>query len=240
MTTPQPYGTPDTPRIAVRGEAHLETDPDLAHLGIGITARGTDRHTTLDDLTRRHHAVQQLLTRYGNALHHTETSHLTLTPELTTNSRTERIRAYHGHIHLTATLTDFTALPDLTDHLARLELTSIDGPWWSLRPDSPAHTRARQEAVHDALRRAREYAAALGSHLTALVELADTAADHPTPTHGPHPAPHPTAFRTAGFADDHAAGGTHGSTTPTLDLSPRRQTVHAHVNARFTMTPPKL
>src|ERR1041385_4568435 len=40
-----PYGTPDAPRIAVRGEAHLEVDPEIARISITVTSRGKDRRT---------------------------------------------------------------------------------------------------------------------------------------------------------------------------------------------------
>lgn len=63
--------------------------------------------------------------------------------------------------------------------------------WWSLRPDSPAHARARRQVVQEALKRAREYADALGSHLTALLEIADLGAENAAPSH-PCPA-HPAA-----------------------------------------------
>ena len=87
------------------------------------------------------------------------------------------------------------------------------GPWWSLRPDSPAHREARHAAIADALRRAREYAEALGARVTALLELADTGRGGP--------------------ADDgpggvRRAGGAEGA-PPELELDPQPQTVQAAV-----------
>ncbi|TVL90830.1 SIMPL domain-containing protein [Streptomyces sp. SAJ15] len=229
-TTP-PYGTPDTPRLTVRGEAHLDVDPEIARIQITVTARGTDRRTTLQDLTRRNQDTQKLLDTYAQAIHTRETSAFTLTPHLTTKGRHERVRAYHGTIHTTATLTDFTALGELTTRLADQELTRVDGPWWALRPDSPAHRAARRQAVHDAVQRAREYAEALGAHLLALVELADQDVDG----YAPFPAARAAAPARMAFA-----GATTPETAPALDLEPQRQQVYAQVNARFTMTPPQL
>ncbi|MBH1936331.1 SIMPL domain-containing protein [Streptomyces sp. AV19] len=232
MTTPEPlpYGTPGTPRLAVRGEAHLEVEPEIARLGITISARGTDRHKALDDLTRRNNHVIDLLKSHGDAVEKIETSTITITPQLNDKGRHERIRAYRGHVHLAATLGDFTVLGELTTRLADLELTRLDGPWWDLRNDSPAHREARRRAVHDAVQRAREYAEALGSRLVALVELADTEAEHAGPM-GPVPRPAAGAMRSAGYG---------GGAPATLDLEPQRQTVYAQVNARLTMTPPVL
>ncbi|MER5180761.1 SIMPL domain-containing protein [Streptomyces sp. NPDC002896] len=227
-----PYGTPDAPRIAVRGEAHLEADPEIARIGITVSARGTSRREALDDLTRRNTTVLDLVKTYGEAVEKLETGAFSIAPELTRHGRGERIRAYHGRVHITAELTDFTALGELATRLADLDLTRIDGPWWALRPDSPAHREARQQAVHDAVQRAREYAAALGTTLASLVELADIGAEAT-----PYSAMEPTATRSMRTAAYTAAAA---EEAPPLDLEPQRQHVYAQVNARFTMTPPRL
>ncbi|MYW66377.1 DUF541 domain-containing protein [Streptomyces sp. SID8379] len=224
-----PYGTPEAPRLAVRGEAHLEADPELARIGITVNARGTDRRAALDDLTHRNTAVLDLVKTYGDAVDTLETGTFTLTPELTKHGRGERVRTYHGTVHLTAELNDFTALGELTTRLADLELTRVDGPWWSLRPTSPVHAAARQQAVREAVQRAREYAEALGTTLAALVELADIGAEGRTAQFDRAMVRTSAAF--AGPADD---------TAPTLDLEPARQHIHAAVNARFTLHPPTL
>lgn len=194
-TTHHPYGTPDTPHVTVRGEAHLEVDPELAHITITLTARGTDRRTTLDGLTHRNTTTLDLIKSYGDTIEKLETGTLTINPELTRHGRAERIRAYHGHIQLTATINDFTTLGELITRLADHDLTRIDGPWWSLRPTSPHHATARSQAVREALQRAREYAEALDTRLGALLELSDTGTHHtpsaapPSPNRCPTPLP---------------------------------------------------
>jgi len=225
-----PYGTPEAPRIAVRGEAHLEVDPEIARIGITVSARGTDRRDALTDLTRRNTTALDLVKSYGDAVEHIETGAFSISPELTKHGRGERIRAYHGRVHITAELTDFTALGELTTRLADLDLTRVDGPWWALRPDSPSHRQARQQAVHEAVQRAREYAEALDTTLTALVELADIGAENTQM----YPAPAGRAMRSMSYAAD----GTEEAAP--LDLEPQRQHVYAQVNARFTMAPPRL
>src|SRR3954453_13378286 len=151
-----PHGTPDAPRIAVRGEAHLEVDPEIARIGVTVAARGKDRRTALDDLTRRNAKVLDLLKSYGDAVERLETGSFSITPELKEHGRGERIHAYHGRVHITAELTDSTALGQPPPRLADLELARVDGPWWALRPDPPAHRQARQQAVKEAVQRATE------------------------------------------------------------------------------------
>lgn len=226
----QPYGTPEVPRVAVRGEARIEVDPEIARIGITVSARGADRRTALEDLTRRNNAALDLIKSYGDPVEKLETGAFSITPELTRHGRAERVRAYHGRVHITAELSDFTTLGELTTRLADLELTEVDGPWWALRPTSPAHGRARRQAVLEAVQRAREYAEALGANLAALVELADLGAENAAPF---TPAPG-AGMRTMAFSATEDAG------PPPLDLEPQRQTVYAQVNARFTMTPPQL
>ncbi|MFH9064126.1 SIMPL domain-containing protein [Streptomyces coeruleorubidus] len=226
-----PYGTPDAPRIAVRGEARLEVDPEIARIGITVAARGRDRRSALDDLTHRNAGVLDLVKSYGDAVERLETGAFSITPELTKHGRGERVRTYHGTVHVTAELTDFTALGELTTRLADLELTRVDGPWWALRPDSPAHREARKKAVREAVQRAREYAEALGTTLSALVELADIGAENAPP---PYPQA-PGRARSAAFG----AAAENAPAAP-LDLEPQRQRVHAQINARFTMVPPQL
>jgi uncharacterized protein YggE len=226
-----PYGTPDAPRIAVRGEARLEVDPEIARIGITVAARGRDRRSALDDLTHRNAGVLDLVKSYGDAVERLETGAFSITPELTKHGRGERVRTYHGTVHVTAELTDFTALGELTTRLADLELTRVDGPWWALRPDSPAHREARKKAVREAVQRAREYAEALGTTLSALVELADIGAENAPPAYPQAPG----RARSAAFG----AAAENAPAAP-LDLEPQRQRVHAQINARFTMVPPEL
>ncbi|MFC8276215.1 SIMPL domain-containing protein [Streptomyces sp. NPDC057271] len=226
MTTPQPspHPTPEAPQVAVRGEARLDVDPEIARIGVTISARGTDRTATLTDLTRRNTLALDLVKSYGDAVEKLETGAFSITPEPGRHGRGERIRAYQGRVHLIAELTDFTALGELTTRLADLELTRVDGPWWALRPDSPSYAAARRTAVEEAVQRARAYAEALGTSLAALLELSDT---------GLVPPPAAGGMRMAFAADASDA-------PPPLDLEPQRQTVTAEVTARFTMAPPAL
>ncbi|MFJ9024727.1 SIMPL domain-containing protein [Streptomyces sp. NPDC102259] len=233
MTSPQnpPYGTPEAPLLTVRGEATLEVDPEIARIGITITARGRDRRTTLDDLTRRNTTALDLVKSYGDAIENLSTGAVSLTPELTHRGRGERVRTYHGTIHLTTELNDFTALGELTTRLADLDLTRIDGPSWELRPTSPVHRQARQQAVHEAVQRANEYAEALGTTVAALLELTDTGTASGRPR---------SAFDRRAVRFSMAAADTETAAPEPLDLEPQRMQVRAEVSAQFTMNPPHL
>ncbi|MFF7180493.1 SIMPL domain-containing protein [Streptomyces sp. NPDC008121] len=227
MTTDTP--TPAAPHVSVRGEAHLDVEPEIARIDITLTARDTDRATTLDRLTHRNAHILDLTRSYGEAVEKLETGAFSIAPETARHGRGDRIRAYQGRVRLTAELNDFTALGELTTRLADQEATRIDGPWWALRPDSPAYAEARRLAVHDAVQRARAYSTALGTTLAALLELSDTGL-----------LPPPTTLRGNRMAFAAATADEPTDEPTPLDLEPRRQTVTADVTARFTMHPPTL
>lgn len=228
---PLPFGTPQAPRVAVCGEARLEFDPEIARISVMVTARGTDRRQALEALTARNAQVLELLRGYGEAVEKLSTGAFSVTPEMTEGGRREKVRTYHGRVHVAATVGDFTALGELTTRLADLEMTRVDGPWWALRPDSPAHGETRQQAVREAVTRAREYAGALGAQLVSLVELADVGAENAAPA-----TPQPAMMR-AGYGGPPPEPG---GAAPALDLEPQQQVLHARVNARFVMSSPTL
>ncbi|MFG3344765.1 SIMPL domain-containing protein [Streptomyces sp. NPDC048018] len=222
----QQHPTAEAPQVTVRGEGRLEVEPELARIGVAVRARGTDRNAVLAALTGRNAEAIALVKSYGDAVAALETGALSVTPEPARHGRGERARGYQGWVHLTAELTDFTALGELVTRLADLEWTRVDGPWWALRPDSPQHAEARRQAVREAVRRAREYAEALDTSLVALLELSDTGL-------GPG-MPAPAGGMRMAFAAETAEA------PAPLDLEPQRQTVTAEVAARFTMAPPAL
>jgi uncharacterized protein len=213
----------DAPVVAVRGEAYREVAPELAEFTVTATARDRDRETTLTRLAERAAAVRVLLDSSGPAIERRETGQLRVWPE--TKRSGERVVAYHGSVGTTVTITDFTALGELMLRLADQDQVEVAGPWWSLRPDSPAYREARHAAIADALARAREYAEALGARVTALLELSDTGT-------GAQPMMARAAF-------GKGAGG-RADVAPELELDPRPQSVQAAVEARFTISEPVL
>jgi uncharacterized protein YggE len=212
----------DGPVVAVRGEAYREVPPELARFAVTATARDRDREPTLTRLAERAAAIRVLLEGAGPVVARRETGDLRVRPE--TRRSGERVVAWHGSVTTTVTVTDFAGLGELMLRLADQDQVEVAGPWWELRPDSPAHREARHAAIADALVRAREYAEALGARITGLIELADAGA-------GERP-----MFARAAFG----GGGGEAGGPPELDLDPQPQTVQAAVQARFTISDPVL
>ncbi|AXI78287.1 SIMPL domain-containing protein [Peterkaempfera bronchialis] len=223
-----PTSAPPPPTVAVRGEAELEVDPELARLLVTVSARDKDRGRTLTRLTERLDALRHRIASYGAAVERTETGALWVQPEYQDTKRAgERITGYRASAELRLTVVDFGVLGELLPAVADRELTVVAGPWWGLRTDSPVHRQAREQAVRASLERARQYAAALGSTLTGLVELADQGLSAGAQEYAPAP---------GGFLRSAALAG--AAEPPQLELEPVKQQVRATVEARWTMTPP--
>jgi uncharacterized protein len=225
-------GLNELPVLAVVGEVVLEVEPDIARIGLTITAKDPDRTKTLRLLNRRAGAVDELLGRFGDAIEEIETAGIRISPQLKSTKPSERITGYVGVVHQTITVQAFDRLGELIAQLADQEVIEVAGPWWSLRPNSPVYRRARGAAVHDAVRRARDYAEAIGSDLIELLELADDG----------------LLSRRPGQADSGFMPAAAGSVRAlrsapdefTFDIAPVKQIVRASVEARFRISAPAL
>jgi hypothetical protein len=217
------------PRVSVRGEALSEVEPDIADIWASISARDKHRDETLRRLDDRSAAVLALVESFGAAVERVETDRVRIRPELKDGKPHERITGYAASVRHTITVTDFTRLGDLVARLAELEMVDVAGPSWRLRRDSPVYRETRMAAARDAVARGREYAEALGSRLTGVLEIADTGLlvteDRAAPMGVAAPM---RAMAAAGHAPEPVS----------LDLEPVRQVVRASVEARFSMAPP--
>lgn len=202
--------------VVVRGEALRELPPDLAVFSVTVSAGGRDRQATLTRLTDRAAGLRSALDDYPDAVERRETGAVQIYPEI---KRGERVTGYVGTVTTLVTVTDFAVLGDLLLRLGNQDQTTVSGPWWQLRPGSRAGADVRREAVTDALRRAREYAEAVGAEVDRLVEIVDEGAGQ-------------SLMRASFGAAEAASAPMH------LEIDPQRQTVHAAVTVRVAITEP--
>jgi uncharacterized protein len=215
---PVPVPHPAVPQVVVRGEATLLVDPEIADVDVTVRVRARDRQTALERCTARQDDVVAVVAAAGDAVEVVETARVAVHLEV-------RDRRAPGEpvasVSSRLTLGRLDAVGDLVVALGRLDDVDVSGPNWRLRPDSPALAQARLDAVQDAVSRARQYAAAFGAELTALLEVSD-----------------------AGLAGGslRVAGGMAAvarfESEPHLDLVPARQEVRGTVEARFAMSAP--
>jgi uncharacterized protein len=217
----------DRALVSVRGEAQVETEPDIATVEVTVTSRSKDRSETLNVLAGRRDHLTALLVEHGGAIEKVVESSTHVRPEHEDDHGRTRIIGYVGTSQFTVTINDFSLIGIVVTALAQEEATSVSGPFWALRPDSPARSRARILAAQNALVRAREYADAFDTLVVELVELADLGLLSESVA---SPARHSAR----------ALSGSDENDAPTLTFTPVPQTVRASVDARFRIEAPNL
>jgi uncharacterized protein len=214
MSSPQTAA----PHVLVRGEAVLLVDPAVADIGITVRTRARDRQTALERCAARQAEVTAVLASANDAVENLETAGVSVHVEV-------RDRRAPGEpvasVHTRVTVNRLDLAGELVVALGRLDDVDVFGPTWRLRTDSPAYERARLDAVRDALHRARQYAAAFGAELTALLEVRDAGLSG-------------GGFQVAGAMTPMGRFESDIS----LDLTPARQEVHGSVEVRFAMSAP--
>jgi len=226
------------PVVSVRGEAVLKVEPEIALVAVAVRARDADRRRALQHLDERRHAVQAVLDSHVNAIEKVEGGAVQVHADFKGGRPKERVAGYLTSCSFRIAVHDFTVLTDLASRLIDQEFATVAGPWWSLRPTSSTYRQARLAAAEDATRRARDYAEAFGGKLVALLEVADLGllteamAGNSPPTSG--------SMNDMPMAAGRRAGG--GGSTPEepveFDFTPEPQSVHAQIEARFTMSAP--
>jgi uncharacterized protein len=211
MTSPHP-------QVVVRGETVLLVEPEVADVHVTVRVRARDRQTALERCSARQEEVTAVVTAAGDAVEVLETTRVSVHPEVRDRRAPgESVASVSSRL----TLGRLDAVGDLVVALGRLDDVEVEGPVWRLRPDSPVVEQARLDAVRDAVRRGRQYAAAFGAELTSLLEVSDTGSPG-------------GAFRVAGAV----ASMARFEGEPHLDLAPARQEVHGAVEVRFAMSEP--
>jgi uncharacterized protein len=219
------------PVLAVRGEAVLEVDPEIARIEVSAAAVGSHQAKTLQLLNERAAAVDKVLAGFSDVIEKTETSGFRVSPQLTRRVGRGQAPNYHGAVYHVITVADLDRLGELMARLAEQDQIEVGGPWWELRPGSSVYGQVRVMAVRDAVRRARDYAAALGSKLVTLLELADArllSDSRGQPEVKALAAGLPQRVRAA-VPEEFS-----------IDLVPEKQVVRATVEARFTIGEPDL
>jgi uncharacterized protein len=207
------------PQVVVRGEAVLSVEPELADIWVTVRVRARDRQTALERCQAAQAQVSAVARAAADALEAVETSSASVHLEV-------RDRRAPGEpvatLQTRLTVGRLDAVGDLVVDLGRLDDVDVSGPGWRLRPDSPAVEQARLDAVRDAVHRARQYAAAFGAQLTALLEVSDAGLGG-------------GGLRVAGAT---ASMARFEDSQVHLDLTPPRQEVHGAVEVRFAMSAP--
>ncbi len=214
--------TEPTPRVVVRGETTLRVRPSHATLSITATARDKHRDRALFLIGEVQSGVTALLAEHAALVTRSSTTSVAVYPE---QAERNKVTGYRASITTQLRMDDVDRVGEVAVAAAALDGCSLWGPSWRLDRDDPAHAQARTEAIGEALSRARGYAAAVGSRVTALVELRDVGTGAVAPM-----------MMAAGVRG--RAGG--AAPLPEIELEPTLQEVHGAVEAVFLISAPDL
>jgi uncharacterized protein len=166
--------------LSVRGEARLTVAPDFAVFTISIdqvrrsaAEAASAAAATLEQLTKGLESLG------GVALTpETERGPLTWSAQSAASQpeygdHGERTGRVSAAVAIEIDLRDFTLVDQLSELLASQEALSLDYVSWHADWDNPAWPQVRADAIRAAVRKGRDYAAALGGTLTSIQHLAD-------------------------------------------------------------------
>ncbi len=221
----------ETMVLSVRGEGRRTVNPDAVTFSGGLTLWEQDRVAALSGAAEAVGGLTGALADLGGAARRAGNDRAALTwsvfsattqmewrhdKETGQSEPTGRVAA---SVAVAITVRDFELLDALGRVLAGDERLDVRRVAWKVDDDNPAWAAVRAEAIAAALRRGRDYAAALGVDLQAVEHVADTGLLAGT---GEGPA----RFK---MARAMSAGGE--IDTPSLDPVP--QEVVALIEARF-------
>lgn len=220
------------PLLSVRGEASRFVDPDLGELSATVELTRDTSRDAVEAVTTSVAAVRRELERLGGAAREAasvEEPLTWLTRRVTTSPEWDHAQGGQTHRTVaTASLSIFVRDFSLVGAIEGLATTvpgfRFDHAGWHVDPGNPAWRAVRQEAVHEAMRRARDYAEALDSSLVSVEQVADIG------LLAPQALPGLPAYAAAARSFDSGGG-----TEATLDPVP--QQLSASVEARVRIAP---
>ena len=207
------------PLLVVRGVHTSEVDPELAYVLTELAARARRREDVFERLREGSEWQRGVIDRHASKIEKDEMAAHQVHPIVDRESSDTPV-GYIGELRTKITVKDIASVGDLVSDLSLGDMSQVLSVVWAVRPTSPVYRANRIAAVHDALSRARDYCAAVGSQITALVAV--------TETDRQNKADPVSAARLAG-----------GQGSALFDFRPIAQTIRAEVEARFTMLPPK-
>jgi uncharacterized protein YggE len=147
-------------------------------------------------------------------------------------NRQEETGRFIATVRLRVTARDLSRLKDLSSVLARHDALEIQRVYWEVDDENPGWSVVRRDAIHAAVRRAHDYAGALGASLVRVEQVADIGLleeGAPTRSRGAEP---------MALASLAAPGRQDEADAPTLDPVP--QELWAVIEARFRTSPARL
>ena len=220
------------PVLSVRGDAQVTVMPDLLRLPSVLSAGPASKEQALRDVAAAQERLLADLAARGGVPRRadTERAALTWSSYSATTEDEHELDSATGQYAVTGRVTalvlvlltvrELDTLDELTALLAGHDRLRVDEVQWGVDPDNPAWPVVRADAIRAAIRKGRDYAAALGGSLQSVEHLADAGllggTDQPY-----------------GGAWVHQSGMARSGSRGVPSLDPVPQTLTATIEARF-------
>jgi uncharacterized protein YggE len=226
--------------VSVRASAHRSVMPDSAQLSASITAIADTKADALRDAAAALARLVAQLADFGGTPLRVESERDPLTwsaesattePEYAADNATGNFGPTgrtKATVSVQIALRVFEALDRLGRILAAHDALDVRAVSWQVDWDNDAWPQIRAQAVHEAIRKARDYAAALGGALDRIDQIADVGLLSESDGGGSGGA-QPVRFAMARLSSSSGE-----SEAPSLDPVP--QELIATIDARFTAT----
>lgn len=211
------------PQLVVRGEHQSEVDAEIGLVTTELSARARRREDVFERLRERAEWQRGVVERFGNQIEREEMADHHVHP-IVDREASDMPVGYVGEIRTKIVLKDLSCAGDLVSALSLGDMSEVVSLGWALRPASPAYRTSRIAAVHDAITKARDYCAAVGSEVTGLLQVSELEV-------GSRPGEPTPAERIAALPGQ-AAGAL-------FDFRPALQLVRTVVEVRFSALQPK-
>ena len=214
-----PMAVPNT--VYVGADGKFEANPDTAVVQFNIAAQETTARAAYDRASKAAEQMREILRSNGIEPKTAEIGYYSIAPVQEYRNGHEKVVGFRVSSSVTLKLKDFSKIAPIVQQLADADITANNSISYTLQ-DIDA---AKNKAVQDAYRRARQSAeavAAAGGR--ALGELSSATVDIQENLRV-FPLAHPMARMTAMEA----------APAPTQEFSPQTVSVTAHVNVVFTL-----
>lgn len=229
---------PTTTTISVRGDAQRNVAPDQVQLHTTVSHLAGSKAEATAATKQATGELIEGLTGLGGTVLTVESMRTALTWSVHSMNTHEEYadKGALGHgptgrhvceVTLQVVVRDFGLLTDVAARLTGRDDIRVHAMNWAVDDDNPAWALVRADAIHAALRKGDDYAAALGGAVIAVVHVADAG------LLGGDNAAGWVGQRAIGLSHMGAAGG---SGPEELTLDPVPQVVSAVIDARFTAT----
>jgi uncharacterized protein YggE len=203
----------DVRRVTVAGMGSVESVPDVATFGFGVSTRSATAKEALDGNAAQTRRVISALRAAGVSAKDIRTEQVSLTPQFDENGRT--VVGYTATNSVNAKIDDLGDAGSVVDEAVGAGANQVDGPALSREDQSALYRKALESAVAEARRKAEALADASGASVGRVLTIVEQ---------GTGGGPEPIYYAQAMMARDGA--------TP---IEPGTEQIEAHVTVTFEL-----